>query len=105
MQLADLRDFQEVRLRVGQPTTIGGDEGPIQWGDWTTDTLYVVRRERDLPKRHRRGFVIWQAGALVSICPRNIICSEFAEHDWDPRLKGFYGEQHILEIEGLESNS
>lgn len=72
----------------------------IEWGNWKTGYLYVVKREVNLPRRiwrNRPGYG-WQAGALLILAVHHD-SGEFREEDYSPGNDAFAAEENVLQID------
>ncbi len=94
MRLQNLTNGMRVRCRIGKH----GEQAPV-WEPWAELELYVCRRLADLPKRQRRSNSAWQAGSIITLIPKGVVCAEFGQGDFDNGV--FNCEEWLFEIEGL----
>jgi len=98
MKLSSLQNNQIVKYRIGRA-------GPTEviWGKWTIASLYVARRQQDLPAKLRNKCKYWKAGDITTLTTVEDVCAEFNQNDFcDDGI--FNAEDWYLEIDGLEKD-
>lgn len=95
MELSDLEHGMGVAYQTGHRPN---GSRKIRWSEVKSCELYVVRREIDLPKRHR-SWSGWKAGSLLIVAASD--SAEFSGEDYTEFGYFYNGEEDFLRIVGL----
>lgn len=96
MTLAELQNGQQVRYRAGRH-----GRTQIEWGPWSTGTLYLARRDKPLPVHMRKRSREPNVGDIISLTVEEAQTADFSQSDFEPDFHIFASEDYALEIEGL----
>ena len=102
MKISELTNREIVIARTGR----AGREA-VEWKPWTLTTLYVTRRECDLPQTMRKRTKWWHKGDLLTVTLHDRDCAEGSMADFCPDPEGgtFVVEDYYLQIRGLEADT
>lgn len=92
--------YNDMEVTYRTSDSYNSRSGEPFWSDWESGKLYLMRREKDLPKRERGYRDDWKSGAIIGIAVGD--SAEFKQSDYQEAF-GFFdnGEGWKLQIKGL----
>lgn len=99
LDLSKLHDGQRVRYRLSKRDNKEGTAP--EYDPWTEGTLYLVRREKPLPKRIKRTRKSQEVGSIITLAIRDIGWADYSEDDYDPEYNEWLAEEYRMQIEPI----
>ena len=90
-----LVDEQTVEARFSKRDTPDGCSP--EWSEWETVTLFIRRREKDLPKARRKG-QNWKKGDLIELAINEKSWASYTQSDYCEDYDEWLCEEYRMQI-------